>query len=219
MSSYENSYHTCNTPTTGAINCHSSYQCEYSNTLQTLSGIPICCTADRACLYAENITVMNASAAATAIRCDGSYSCLRVNSVIYAKTGNIYITGYDAASDSVQQRTTVVGSKLSDVFITSQGGCYKSKLRNGNNLYCHGALSCTYTEIESFNNVFAYAISAASGSNIFNIEGSVYCGYLGCNGANIINIGDTVVGMGKNALYSSRITNVTNVCGICRQHS
>ena len=205
VTTFDNSFVVCES---SIINCSNLDSC---NNIELMTDDdPICCNGARSCVADSIITSKN-----SLIRCDGSISCR--NNLQYTSTengGDIYFTATNFKSTGyVYTNYTITTNGKGDIFCSGESHCLRSKLVNGKNVYCTSEYGCANATIESFDNVFAYALSAALTSNITDIEQNVYCATMqSCKGATIANVESAVYASGNQALYESNIINATTVC-------
>ena len=214
FSTYDNSYTTCDTSTTNALNCddYRSSTC-YNNGALTEND-PICCTAYYSCRYATSMTASvdtgDVDIYETAFRADGYYSAEDTSGTISAPNGgNMYFSGSDANQDS-SIITTISNNGNYDIIASGQDSLQYKIITNARNLYALGDASMQYAEISSINNgIYAYALESLQYSTISNVLGDIHCGSSNaCRQIDANNISGNIIGVGINVLYNSSISNV-----------
>ena len=88
--------------------------------------------------------------------------------------------------------------------------CFLWYRLDGNNLYCSGFESCSYSRsISNFTNVYSYAYWGTSNSIIENIRNNVFCTDLAsCSASNITNVQGNVYSLG----YHSNSFGILTMC-------
>lgn len=212
----DNGYNPCYTPTTGATHCDSYKECIDSTTeLQDIDA-PICCTASYSCKDSINITTdgidFNGITAIedVAIRCDGSYSCNSITDYIAAKNGgHIFFSGwYSGYSNNIIETTISY-----DIICSGSYSCGSTtNIRNCRNLYCGGYKSCNSIGlINNVKNVWMYGYISGTSSTMNNIINSVYCGSeQSCHSNSISNVGNMIIENAYQALVGCTIDSVDN---------
>ena len=227
-STYGNSYSTCIQATTNAKNCGDYSGCSHM-TIDTSDinsnnyGGPVCCTSYYGCDGSQLTSKLNfddhlINIAPTAIRCDGSYSCLNASLIGTSNGGHVYFSGSFAGVGSTVDGIT--GDYNYNVYCTAVSSCFDSRISNFKNLYCNGYHSCTNTNGYNIGSVYVYGYLGASMSTLSNIFNNVYCAApLACSGMVIDNvINGNILSIGYLSSFQSTINTVLNgsVIGIGR---
>ena len=241
FSTYDNSYASCYTPTSSAVNCDDYRECYNGGTYD--ENAPMCCTSFEACKLSTSITtninINDSNVYETAFRADGYYSGNQMTGTVFAENGgNIYLAGAYANSEtSSTYRTTIKTNGNGDIIVSGYYGAQYKILTQARNVYCIAYEACIYTTISSISGmVYAGGYFSLQYASITDVNGSVYC--LGENncyqttmtniGENVVcigqyclfnsnfyNVNNTVAGYGYRSLYSTYMDNVVNVCRIC----
>ena len=217
MSTYENSFYSCRTSLSNAINCD-DYQGCYGDTIDNEENEgPICCTADQSCYNADQLSTAADVTANyindVAIRCDGDYACYSVDNIWSTSGGNMYFAGlYSGAS------LRAIGQYgLTDIFCTGHLSCRSSSLLNATNLYCVGSTACQYAVMYNLQGgIYAYGAYSCQYGSISNLEGNMYAyGYRAAQFTTITDINydstSTLYCRGYQSCYSSYIRAVSNI--------
>ena len=216
FSTYDNSYKSCNTTISSAINCDDYQECYIGGTYN--ENTPMCCTSYQACEQATSITtninINDSNVYKTAFRADGYYSANQMSGTVFAESGgNIYLAGAYANSEtSSTYRTTIKTNGNNDIIVSGYFAAHYKTLTQARNLYCLAREACRYGIISLISGMMhasgAWSLQYAS---ITNVDGSVYCpGEANCYATTMTNIGENVVCIGYRCLYNSNFYNVNN---------
>ena len=216
FSTYDNSYKSCYTPISSAVNCDDYQECYSGGTYD--ENTPMCCTSYDACKLSTSITtninINDSNVYKTAFRADGYYSANQMSGTVFAESGgNIYLAGAYANSEtSSTYRTTIKTNGNGDIIVSGYYGAQYKILTQARNLYCLGYVACRFGTISSISGmVYGGGYYSLQYASITDVDGSVYCAaYYSCYETTMANIGENVVCIGQECLYNSNFYNVNN---------